>query len=36
MKPGQKQLWCPHGGVYRLGTLNQPMTCSVKGHALPQ
>jgi hypothetical protein len=35
LEHGQKQLWCPSGGVYRLGTLMQPMTCSVKGHILP-
>ena len=27
--------WCPHGGVYTLGTLAENPRCSVKGHALP-
>ncbi len=31
----KQQLWCPRGGVYRLGTLAHPPTCSVKGHAMP-
>ena len=31
----QERVWCTRGGVYRLGTLAEPPTCSVKGHALP-
>jgi hypothetical protein len=27
--------WCPHGGVYTLGTLAENPRCSVKGHVLP-
>ena len=26
--------WCPRGGVYRLGRLNEMPTCSIPGHKL--
>jgi hypothetical protein len=26
---------CPSGGVYTIGAMNQPPTCTIAGHALP-
>jgi hypothetical protein len=33
---GGKLLWCPQGGVYRLGHLDEPPTCSIPRHNFPK
>ena len=32
---GGDRPWCPQGGVYRLGHLDEAPKCSVQGHKLP-
>lgn len=34
--PGNKMPVCPSGGRYSLNAVNQPPTCSIPGHVLPQ
>ena len=36
LKDQEEVLRCPSGGTYTFGSLTNPPTCSIPGHAIPQ